>query len=478
MTGRTFGVLCLFSFLVSLHAAVAKEYLVKFNDRERATVENFEKNHGGNLSRVSFAGNLYRWTAADGTRALHLRDNSVTFIQENHPIRLFANPSIIAHQAEIQAALESRDNPLAPSAPATDNPEIATPPIQASGTDPMLGQAWGIKMTGADVAWNKLPQGKDIVVAVTDTGVDYNHSDLIANMWRNKGEIPGDGIDNDQNGYVDDVVGYDFFANDNKPYDLALSLFEVLLSGGNPGHGTHVAGVVGAKMNNGIGVAGVAPQVSIMALRFISEKGQGDTASAVKAIDYAVQNGANIINASWGSEGEEEGDHALREALQRAADKGVIFVAAAGNGRAAPGATSAAGYDNDTDAKPSYPASYPHANIVSVAALTTEDALAPFSNFGKTTVDIGAPGVKILSTVPGSKFQDTIIELGDTKITWDGTSMASPFVAGGLAVAWSQNKTATWEQVRAMILQNIASSTHLTGKVVTGGRMNLSSLVK
>ena len=248
---------------------------------------------------------------------------------------------------------------------------------------------------------------------------------------------------------------------------------DILFKGGNPGHGTHVSGVVGARLDNGMGTAGVAPLVHIMPLRFIKEDGQGDSAGAVGAIDYAVANGANIINASWGSEGEDAGDVILREALQRAEAKGVLFVAAAGNGRLNNATQKAEGFNNDTDAKPMYPATYPYSNIVAVAAIDSSDKIAEFSNFGKKTVHVGAPGVKILSTVPGGKYQDTIVDLGSMKVTWDGTSMASPFVSGTLAVIWSQNPSWKAAQVKEYLLQHTAAVSDLTGKVVTDGRIDL-----
>ncbi len=230
-------------------------------------------------------------------------------------------------------------------------------------------------------------------------------------------------------------------------------------------------------MNNGEGVAGVAPQVKIMAMRFITEKGQGTTDAAIKAIDYAVKNGANIINASWGGEKGNDGeDKALQEALARAEQKGVLFVAAAGNGRANPAAGTSAGFDNDTDPKPMVPASFTNSNIVSVAAIDSEKKLATFSNWGHKTVALGAPGVKILSTVPGNRYQDTIIDIGTLKATWDGTSMAAPFVAGSLAVIWSQHPGWSAAQVKAELLAHTTAIDSLKGKVASEGHVNLTNI--
>lgn len=458
------------SLLSAVSFAASKQYLVKLSE----SPDSFVADHGGSLSLVSEEGRLFLWST-EGRTAGVAQDSGVEFIEPNRTIRLIDNPSLIAQRDQLIPLIANTDH-RGPAFP--DNPELKAMTTETSGTDPMLGKSWGIDLIGANKAWSKLKQGDDLIVAVTDTGVDYNHADLINNMWRNPGEIAGDGIDNDKNGYVDDVVGWDFYSNDNKPYDLSLQLWDILLKGGNPGHGTHVAGVIGARLNNALGTAGVAPRVKIMALRFISENGQGDTAAAVKCVDYAVANGAKIINASWGSEGEEEGDAALREAIQRAEAKGVIFVAAAGNGRLNSGGTAAAGFNNDTDAKPMYPSSYPYENIVAVAAINSSLGLADFSNFGPKTVDLAAPGVNILSTVPGDKYQDVIIDLGGMKVTWDGTSMASPFVAGSLAVIWAQEPKLTAAEAKAKLLAKTVAVDSVAGKVLTGGRVDLHGLLQ
>ena len=463
----TFALLSIFTFAA---VSQANQYLVKLHDSNPAAAQKFSQSHSGFLQEVSREGNVFLWTTGSKVDCARFSDALVESIEPNRPIRMIPNPSIANHRAEILEALAK--NPLpADDMAYPDNPPIQAPKPQTAGADPLLEKAWGIFSTGANKAWEKTPQGKDIVVAVTDTGVDYNHEDLINNIWHNKGEIPDNNIDDDNNGYIDDIIGWDFASNDNKPYDLSMDMFSVLLEGGNPGHGTHCAGVIGARLNNGFGTAGVAPQVQIMPLRFLTEKGHGDTAGAIKAIDYAVKNGANIISASWGGEGEDESDKVLRDAIQRAKDKGVLFIAAAGNGR------EGVGYDNDNDPKPSYPATYPYENIISVAAIDSTGALAKFSNWGNKTVKLGAPGVKILSTVPGNKYQDTVIDLGGIKVTWDGTSMATPFVSGAAAVIWSQNKAQTWEQVRNKLLSTTSKNAALAGKTVTEGSLSLHSLV-
>ncbi len=470
MALRIIAVLSLVLATASSFAAVQGEFLVRFSDDDSRARASFVDENGGSLTLVSKEGKLFKWTSPSGARPTWGRDSGVVYAQPNFTISLLSNPSIEENRAALAKAIEGKSFPI----PRADKPAINDPAIESLGADPLLGQAWGMALTGANVAWPKTNQGKGIVVAVTDTGVDYNHGDLINNMWRNPKEIPNNGIDDDNNGFIDDVVGWDFVLNDNKPFDITKSLIEILFKGGNPGHGTHVAGVVAARMNNSQGTAGVAPQAAIMALRFISEEGKGTTEAAIKSIDYAVNNGAHIINASWGGEAGDEDDSALKEAIKRAEAKGVIFVAAAGNGRLS--GMEAKGFDNDTDKKPMVPASWLFPNIVSVSAIDSAENLAKFSNWGFKSTKIGAPGVKILSTVPGNKYQDTVVDFAGIKATWDGTSMAAPFVAGALAVIWSQDTGQSWEKVRDTLLSNAVPIAALKGKVATQGRMDLRAL--
>ncbi|MFM8315746.1 MAG: S8 family peptidase [Deltaproteobacteria bacterium] len=448
----------------------AQEYLVRFKTHNEESKKLFLKRHGGTFELVSKEGNLYKWTS--NTRNVPTWDASVGYISKNKKIRIFQSPSLIENRRAIFESLNSNDmEKRGPAYP--DNPEIKTPSIQASGLDPLLKNSWGMFSIDAANAHSSTPQGKGIVVAVTDTGVDYNHVDLMNNMWRNKGEIPGNGIDDDKNGYVDDIVGWDFHSDDSKPYDLSMDLMDILLSGGNPGHGTHVSGVIASTLNNGVGIAGVAPQAKIMALRFIGEKGEGSTDSAIKAIDYAVANGANIINASWGGESGDEDDQPLKEAIKRAEAKGVLFIVAAGNGRLDSASGKSHGFDIDTDSKPVAPAVYNFPNMVGVAAIDSNNELAEFSNWGNNSIKLGAPGVKILSTVPGDRYQDTLIDLGSIKATWDGTSMATPYVAGAMAVIWSTDLTQSASAVRERLLSMVADTQSIHGKVATSGRLDL-----
>jgi subtilisin family serine protease len=258
----------------------------------------------------------------------------------------------------------------------------------AMPNDPDYGLYWGLKNTGQAVNGSAGIAGKDmsvskawdintncaaITVAVIDTGVDYNHPDLTTNIWNNTAEIVGDGIDNDGNGFVDDIRGWDFVQGDNDPMDFAH-------------HGTHVAGTIGASGNNGVGGTGVCWNASIMPLRVLGSTGSGSTADIIAAVNYAVANGAKVINMSLGGGGYSS---LMNNAIASAPN--VLFVLAAGND----------GTDNDST--PSYPASYTQPNIISVAATTQVDGLAYFSNYGVTSVDVGAPGTNIRSTVPPAR---------------------------------------------------------------------------
>lgn len=366
----------------------------------------------------------------------------------------------------------------------TDNPDIPTSGSGGSGADPLFNEQWGMAQANVREAWQNTKGSEEIVVAVIDTGVDYTHEDLVDNLWRNPGESGRDaqgrdratnGIDDDQNGYVDDVIGWDFAKDDNKPYDLSVGMIDLITTGGNPGHGTHCAGNVAARGDNGKGIAGVAPNVKIMSLRFLTEKGQGTTAHAIKAVRYAVDNGAQVLSNSWGSVGENpndrEGNQALRDAIAYSEQKGALFVAAAGNGK------QGRGYNNDTDSQPAYPASYDHDIIVSVAAIDVNGNLGSFSNWGQRTVDIGAPGVAVFSTTVGNKYSDTVLDLFGQKVTWDGTSMATPHVAGAAALYWSAYPNKTWREVKDALLNSVQRTNQLSGKTVSGGQLDVSAMM-
>lgn len=333
-------------------------------------------------------------------------------------------------------------------------PDFLLEPL-ATPSDPFYGNLYGLNNTGqtrgttdADIdapeVWNETTGSPVTVVAVIDEGVDINHPDLDSNLWTNVDEVPGDGLDNDHNGYVDDVHGYDFVSDDATVYDPDP------VTGRGDEHGTHVAGTIAAEGNNGIGITGVNWDASIMSLKFLGANG-GYTSDAVEAINYAVNNGAKISNNSWGGGGKSQ---ALQDAIARAGGAGHLFVTAAGNG-----GSDSVGDDND--ATPFYPASYGNPNIISVAATDDDDRLASFSNFGDVSVDLAAPGVSILSTLPGNSYG-----------RYSGTSMATPHVAGVAALIKSQNPLFDDAQIKARILGYADDRPDLAGKTATGGRLN------
>ncbi|REJ47775.1 MAG: subtilase [Microcystis flos-aquae DF17] len=311
--------------------------------------------------------------------------------------------------------------------------------------DPSFNQLWGLHNTGqsggtpdADIdapeAWDIQTGNPNLVIGVLDTGVDYNHQDLVGNIWTNPGEIANDGIDNDGNGYIDDIRGWDFAYNDNNPSDV-------------DGHGTHVSGTIAGKGNNGVGVTGVAWNAKIMPLKFLDDTGSGTLSNAILAINYATAKGVKLTNNSWGGGPYTQ---ALYDAINAAGQAGALFIAAAGNNSA------------NADINPMYPAAYNLDNIVSVASTTRTDSLSWFSNYGLNSVDLGAPGSDIYSLAPGGGYA-----------TLSGTSMASPHVAGAAALLWSQNPTWTAQQVKNALMNTGDSIAALAGKTVSGKRLNV-----
>ena len=311
-----------------------------------------------------------------------------------------------------------------------------------------IGQTGGTADADADApeAWDTGTGSPGTVVAVIDEGIDVGHPDLSGNIWNNPGEIAGNKADDDGNGYVDDVNGYDFANNDATVYDP-----DPLNGGRGDEHGTHVAGTIAAVGNNGVGVTGVNWDAQVAALKFLGPGG-GYVSDAVEAVNYAVAEGMPISNNSWGFGGAKS--LALQDAIAKADSKGHLFVAAAGNG-------GSDGVGDDNDATPQYPSSYTNANVVAVAASDDTDRLAPFSNYGATSVDLAAPGVGILSTLPGNKYA-----------RYSGTSMATPHVAGMAALIKSQNSGLDDGQIKAQILQFVDGKASLQGRVATNGRLN------
>ncbi len=316
--------------------------------------------------------------------------------------------------------------------------------------DPLFSNLWAMQNTGqtggtpgadidATAAWSFVTGSSNVVVAVIDTGVDYNHVDLAPNMWTNSGEIPNNGLDDDGNGYIDDYYGIDAITGSGDPMDDNATIY----------HGTHCSGTIGARGNNSIGVVGVNWTVKIMALKFLNSSGSGSTSDAITCIDYAIAKGANVMSNSWGGGGY---DQSLKDAIDAAQAAGILFVAAAGN-------TSTGGVN--TDIHPNYPSCYDSPNIISVAATDDTDSLASFSNYGPTTVDVAAPGVNIYSTQRGNNYQYL-----------SGTSMATPHVAGLAALLKAYNSGWDWQAIKSRILAGTVGLGSLAGKIVTGGRIN------
>ncbi|MGQ8365734.1 S8 family serine peptidase [Glaciecola sp. 1036] len=318
--------------------------------------------------------------------------------------------------------------------------------------DPGFGDLWGLNNTGqnggtvdADIdapeAWEITTGDSDVIVAVIDSGVDYNHEDLADNMWQNPGEIPGNGIDDDGNGYIDDIYGIDTVNGDVDPMD-------------DDSHGSHVAGTIGAVGNNGIGVVGVNHDVSIAACKFLSAAGTGSTAGAIECIDYftdlKVNRGVNVkaTNNSWGGGGYSE---ALLDSINAAGEAGILFLVAAGN----------SGQDND--ASDNWPSNYETTtnSLLAVASINRNDGDSTYS-YGLTTVDMAAPGSAIISTVPGNQYA-----------SFSGTSMATPHVTGAAALVWSINPDLTPSEMKELLMSTGDDNAWATGRTVSGKRLNV-----
>ena len=305
---------------------------------------------------------------------------------------------------------------------------------QGSDIDIDAPEAWGIS-TGSN----------SVVVGVIDTGIQLDHPDLASNIWTNPGEIASNSSDDDANGYVDDVHGLNAISNDGNLLD-------------DNGHGTHCAGVIGGRGNNGAGVAGVNWNVGLLGCKFLSSTGSGSTADAIQCVQYMtdlkLNHGINIVvlSNSWGSTGYSA---SLLSAFQAAASAGIISVAAAGNDA-----------NNNDGATKNYPASFDDNSIISVAAVSSDGSLSSFSNYGATSVDLGAPGENIPSTYNSSNY-----------VYLSGTSMATPHVAGAIALMKAAYPTLTVSQVRDITLQSTQALSSLAGKTVTGGMVNVYSML-
>ena len=326
-----------------------------------------------------------------------------------------------------------------------------------TANDPFFTDLWGLHNAGdfggvvnadigARLAWDLTTGSSNVVVGIIDTGVEYTHPDLAANIWTNPGEIPANNIDDDGNGYIDDVHGWNAYDQNGDPND-------------DNGHGTHVAGTIGAVGNNSIGVAGVNWNVTIVPTKFISAGGTGTTLGAVECLEYlhALKDGGlNIVasNNSWGGGGF---DPALDDAIADSNTRDILFIAAAGNG-------DRRGRPQNNDLITDYPSGYDHPNVISVAATDRYDRIASWSNYGATTVDLGAPGVDILSTYMGGDY-DTI----------SGTSMATPHVVGAAALLKAHSPALSGAQIKDQLLNSGDLNVDLLGKTLSGRRLNVNN---
>ncbi len=312
---------------------------------------------------------------------------------------------------------------------------------------------------GADIdvmkAWAKSKGSKEIIVGVIDTGIDYTHPDLVANMWINEKERDGiKGKDDDGNGWTDDVFGWNFDTRPFKqPYYGQLGYPDPM---DDNSHGTHCAGVIGAKANNFKGIAGVNWNVRLMAIKYLDKNGSGSAWDSARAIKYGIVNKADILSASWGGEGQSSLTHHM---IKKANEAGILFVAAAGNN------------GTNSDVKPYFPATYPVENIIAVAATDNKDQLANFSNYGIENVDIAAPGVDILSTIPLSLVKSSKFAYA----SFSGTSMAAPYVSGAAAllIAAVPELKGKPALIKKRLMDTVDVVPQMTGFVKSQGRLNV-----
>ena len=416
------------------HPAVPGEFVVKLKQMPDAKTFNTFEDVARRLRQVSGIKNdvqvrhfktsenfaVIRTSGLKSARALLQADERVAY----------AEPNYLYH------AIGSRMD----SAPVNDTKFDSLWGMQNGGQSDAAGQPGKV---GSDIhvvpVWNEgITGSKKVKVAVIDTGVDYTHPDLQANILKNAAEVPGDGIDNDQNGFVDDVYGWNFNQGIANGMD-------------DHNHGTHCAGTIGGVGNNGFGVVGVNWDVSILPVKFLSAQGSGSLDAAMQSIQYATKMGVDIMSNSWGGGPYSQ---ALFDVIEESKRQGILFVAAAGN------------ESNDNDASPSYPASYQIDNVLSVAATDNRDQIAGFSNYGRTKVHVAAPGVKILSTVTNADYA-----------VYSGTSMATPHVSGIAALMKSANPSYTYQQIKQTLIDTSDKVRSLSKKVVARGRVNVYNAI-
>lgn len=388
-------------------------------------------NHPVNVQRLKSNSDFVKVQFKDNTPMAQL-------VQETQNLEAveYADPNWIYHVVGDVNAVKPKNEAIVPN-------------------DPFFSQTWGLYNVGqkdgngqegvygvdvgATTAWTKGTGTHDVVVAVIDTGVDYNHEDLKNNIFINANEVAGNGKDDDGNGFIDDVRGWNFSGKTNDPMD-------------DNRHGTHCAGTIAAEGNNAIGVAGVAWKTRILPVKFMSALGRGSLEEALESVRYATKMGARVMSNSWGGGGYAQ---SLYDAIKEAREKGILFVAAAGN------------ESENNDDHPAYPAGYKVDNVISVAATDNRDRLATFSNYGKKSVHLSAPGVSIYSTLPNNRYGFL-----------SGTSMATPQVAGAASLLWSMHMNWTFADIKKRLLTTAEPVRGLKNKTITGGRLNVNNAVE
>jgi subtilisin family serine protease len=338
---------------------------------------------------------------------------------------------------------------------AMDTEKVAAGANKMSTTfnDPALRKLWAFRSSAdggmgvLDAYENSASETEEVIVAVVDTGVDYNHEDLRDVMWTNPGEIAGNGIDDDQNGYIDDIHGINTLVRDadgNATMDMSDT----------HSHGTHVSGTIAAKQNNGIGIAGVASNVKIMGIRTVPNRSDETDVDVAEAFLYAAKNGAKIINCSFGKS-HNEGGMLVRDTINHIGEEyGVLVIAAAGNS------------SQNIDTRLTYPASFDSETLLVVASTSKWKRLSGFSNYGAKNVDVAAPGSGIYSTTPGNRYS-----------SMSGTSMASPNTAGVAAELLSRNPSLTPVELKELLMRTVFKSRSYTSKTASGGLIDLGRAV-
>ncbi|HPI41514.1 MAG TPA: S8 family peptidase [Pseudobdellovibrionaceae bacterium] len=363
---------------------------------------------------------------------------------ENNPVSRKIDRQFANIQSDLQSNSNVKNRLFEESQVKSKISKIKDEP-SALFNDPSIKEAWGLKKSDAARAWSISKGSRNIVVAIIDTGIDIHHEDLKNNLWTNLGETGKDklgrdkstnGIDDDKNGHIDDVYGWNFVSDNNDLKD-------------NHGHGTHISGIVGAEAQNGKGISGISPEVSIMTLKYYDPQvlKSDNLKNTIRAIHYAISMGAHIINYSGGGTEKSEEEKA---AVMAAEQKGILFVAAAGNEK------------SNSDEHHYYPADYKLSNIISVTAIDPNTEVLASSNYGTETVDIAAPGQNILSTLPSNNYG-----------YMTGTSQATAFVTGAAVLAMAHKKNFSSSEIKKYILATGDTSSQLLAKTRTARQLNL-----